>query len=173
MIKDPLPLEDIDPVFLAYGKACFIAQNLESTLRFLLVVHKSAEDKEPISPSAISTIEADTFREALFALFGRARKAAYFKAKEERQLREAIKKRNYLIHEYWDKNAMMLLIPEGRASIIADLEAITKLIRAADLTIVSFIDRYLAHHGMSTKMIKEWSGRLYKAGRVDYKVMKH
>lgn len=156
--------EDMEPLFLAYGKACYVAQNLESTLRFLLVVNRSHRDGQAISQAAITEIETETAREAVFALFDRAKRSEYFTSQEERLVKAAMRARNHLMHEYWDKNIKKVIAPDGRLAVMNELSAINEQIRVADKIIVSLIDRYMIECGLTTEICKQLADQVYESG---------
>jgi len=146
--------EDLGPVFRAYGAACFSAQNLESTLRFLLVLH-AAHQKKRFTPDVIRLVESETAKNTLWELFDVAYRKEYFTDIERQAVLNAIKKRNLLIHSYWDKNTSLLATPDGREQVTNDLYATREYLRKANAIVISLNDRYLADYNLSTASLKE------------------
>jgi len=165
--------KDWEPLYLQYGKACFVAQNLETTLRMLLVLHRSKKMGQSVSAPIISAINSETRKEAVFALFDRSRSIEYFTPKEERMLKAAIQVRNQLIHEFWPSNILKTCTPEGRAEVIDALGNMANQIREADDVVVSLVDRYLIEHGLSTEILKQFSEVLHEAGDAPEKPAHH
>lgn len=102
---------EMSPVFEAYGKACFTAQMLESTLRFLLVLNKSDQDDQLITQEAILNIEENTKQYTLNKLFRFAQEKEYFTSREKFIIIKANQDRNYIIHNFWDDQDNVLSIP--------------------------------------------------------------
>lgn len=159
-----IPLEEIEPMMLAYGKACYSAQHLEAALRFLLVLNRSNNKGQVVAPDAIGEIESETMREAVFALFNLARKFEYFTSNEEKRVKRAIWDRNFLIHELWDRNAASIATPEGRQKVLKKIEAIHSQLKSASDIINDLSNRYLAECGLSVDQIKELAMQQYTPG---------
>ena len=155
---------EMSPVFEAYGKACFTAQMLESTLRFLLVLNKSDQDDQLITQEAILNIEENTKQYTLNKLFRFAQEKEYFTSREKFIIIKANQDRNYIIHNFWDDQDNLLSIPtkEGRIKIINKLFEYSKSFREADRITVSLIDRYLVEYNLSTDLLKQISPTLLK-----------
>lgn len=154
--------EELGPVFRAYGAACFSAQNLEGTLRFLLVLN-AAHEKKRFTTDVIKLIESETAKNTLRELFDAASRSEYFTDIEKRTVQNAIKKRNSLIHSYWDSQITNLSSPDGRARVVDDLYRARDIIRKANSILTSLNDRYLAEYNLSTEKLKEkaneaWQG---------------
>ena len=165
--------KEIEPLLLAYGKACYAAQNLESTLRFLLVLNRSQKDKQIVSADSIAEIDEETNKEAVFALFQRARKIEYFTSKEERLVKAAIRSRNYLMHEFWSKNIKMVSTAEGREKIASELASITQQVHKADEIVVSLIDKYMVKYGITTDILKKMAEQSYELGALNDEIVRH
>ena len=163
---DTLDLENLEmaPVFLAYGKACYSAQMLESTFRHLLILNKSATEGELITEKSILEIEEETKRYTLNKIFRLAQKREYFTSREVSILINANKDRNYLIHDFWEESANIILTVSttGREELTNKLfQYVESLNKAGDITI-SLIDRYLKDYGLSTKILEEISPEIVK-----------
>ncbi len=158
---------DTDPVLLAYGQACFAAQALESSIRLLLVVNSSAKTKLAVSPTVLSEIEAETMRDAIYTLFSRALAVEYFTAAEEKQIKAAMRTRNYLIHEFWARHVARMATPDGRRFLIGKLHEIQLELVAAERILASLIDRYLGEHGLDLQQLQELALSQYQAGSGD------
>mgnify|MGYP006929324600 CR=1 FL=1 len=155
---------DLEPVLLAYGKACFAAQSLESSIRLLLVVQSSARAGMAVSPRVLSEIESETMRDAVYSLFERAKAVEYFTAAEEKQIKQAMRTRNYLIHELWARYAARMTTPDGRAFLVGQMEKIQRELGAAERILASLVDRHLEEHGLTLEKIQELALRQYQSG---------
>ncbi len=154
--------EELGPVFRAYGAACFSAQNLEGALRFLLVLN-AAHQKKRFTVDVIKFVESETAKNTLRELFNAAIRSEYFTDLEKQTVLNAIKKRNSLIHSYWDSQVSALLSPEGRARVVDDLYRARDIIRKANSIVTSLNDRYLAEQNLSTDELKERANEAWQA----------
>ena len=162
-MNDTFDLEML-PVFEAYGKACFTAQMLESTLRFLLVLNESNQDDQLITQEAILNIEESTKKYTLNKLFRFAQEKEYFTSREKSILIKANQDRNYIIHNFWNDqdNLLSIQTKKGKIKIINKLLKYSKSFWEADKITVSLIDKYLAEYNLSTDLLKQISPTLLK-----------
>lgn len=154
--------EELGPVFRAYGAACFSAQNLEGTLRFLLVLN-AAHEKKRFTTDVIKLVESETAKNTLRELFDAASRSEYFTDIEKRTVQNAIKKRNSLIHSYWDSQITNLSSPDGRARVVDDLYRARDIIRKANSIVTSLNDRYLAEYNLNTEKLKEKANEAWQS----------
>jgi len=157
---------EMSPVFEAYGKACYSAQMLESTLRFLLVLNKSSSEgeEELITSEALGSVKEETSKHTLNKIFRLAKEKENFTEREVSILIKANKDRNYLIHNFWDEQQNITLVAskEGKKELIKKLLDYAISLRKADKITVSLVDRYLNEHGFSTELLKEISPEILK-----------
>ncbi len=174
MIKDKDVIDqDMSQLFEAYGKACYNAQNLEQSFRFLLALNelKNAEVKD--KEKAFEKVEFETALFTLNKIFRKAQEKEYFSKKQIRMLIKANQLRNYIMHEFWSKNISDVTTPDGRLRIKAELEEHARKLRVADKIIVERIDNYLIEHGLTTEILKEMVDHMYEAGSADIPSIKH
>src|SRR5690606_10474304 len=87
-------------------------------------------------------------------LFPLALRYEAFSDAERKQIWEAIRLRNLLIHNYWtERTVLATLTPGGRKWLVSDLRARREELRDADRTITKFVDSYLAEHGVSVESL--------------------
>lgn len=144
--------KELGPVFRAYGAACYSAQNLESTIRFLLVLY-AAQEKKRFALDVIRSVESETAFNTLRKLFEKARQKEDFNDIQAQVVLNAIKKRNQLIHTYWDKQVSLLSTKLGREKIKDDLYRVRDDLVKANKIVVSLNDRYLKHYRMGTNRL--------------------
>lgn len=170
---DDIPKMEMAPIFEAYGKACYVCQNLESSFRFLLICNASKSTNAEISKTAID-VETETAQFTLNKLFRLAQEKEYFTKKDISILIKANRTRNHVIHHYWNENNVnKMMTSEGRLSLKSDLEKITSEIQDADRIMVSLIDNYLIEYGLTTKILKAMAAQTYEEGSFDIPRIKH
>ena len=144
--------KELGPIFRAYGAACYSAQNLESTLRFLLVLY-AAHEKKRFTPDVIRLVESETATSTLRDLFEKARQREYFTDIEARVVLNAIKQRNLLIHNYWDKQVFLLANKKGRGQVKDDLYRIRDYLVKANAIVISLNDHYLKQYSIGAESL--------------------
>jgi hypothetical protein len=153
--------EDLNPVFRAYGEACFMAQTLEGALRMLLV-HATGFEKGRMSMDIVRFVESETARDTLRRLFDKAKEKEYFTSAEHKKINRAIELRNFLVHGYWDKHALLLSKRDGRQWITEDLEDARDSLHEANGIVTSLCDKYLAEHGLSMESVKRMANSTWE-----------
>jgi hypothetical protein len=134
-MPSPKP-EDFDEVLRAYGGACYQAQNLEASLRMLLVLATAYEQKA-FSYSTVRYIEDQTARDTLRKLFQKVGEKEYFTPREQERLYGAIGLRNFIVHGYWDKHTLTMATKEGRAWLVTDLQKAGNVLHEANTIVTS------------------------------------
>ncbi len=119
--------DDLDPesdqireVFARFGLAIFQAQALERQLAVILAAHYGTSSKV-VTRAGFDELLARFFRETLGSL---TRKAAHVPEIEEvdaTELKTALTKRNWLVHQYFWERAIEFLSESGRTSMIQEL----------------------------------------------------
>ena len=164
---------DLAQLFEAYGKACYLGQNLEQSFRFLLGLNELKNAKEKNKEKVFAKVDAETALFTLNKIFREAQKIEYFSKEQIQMLIKANQLRNYLMHDFWAKNISDVTTPDGRLRIKTELEEHAKTLKAADRIIVEKIDNYLIEHGLTTDILKEMVDHEYEAGSVDMPKLKH
>jgi hypothetical protein len=146
--------EELDPIFRVYGQACFMAQNLEAALRMLLVLTLGYEKKNMSMDETVRFVESETSRDTLRRLFDKAKQKEYFTSAEHKKITAAIELRNFVVHGYWDKHALLLSRIEGRQWVIEDLGSARDSLHEANGIVNSLCDKYLGQHDLSMDSLK-------------------
>ena len=123
--------EEVREVFARYGLAIYQAQCLERQLSIILAT------KYGPGPARISEKELDENLEVLFSrtlghLVSEIRILAELSEEEEGRLREALRKRNWLVHGYFWDRAVEFLSESGRASMLRELNEAADVFNALD-----------------------------------------
>ena len=150
-----------EELFMAYGGACHAAQLLEHSFRFLLIAQRSAE-KQSLSMNHMQSIETETMRTNLRSLFEILKKREYLTDKEHKIIVNAIRKRNYLIHECFSPIRHSSLTSEGRKSSLKEIREIREELNSAREIIESLADRYLVEFGLSTEILIQKPETMYE-----------
>ncbi|MEK6245217.1 MAG: hypothetical protein AABM33_12060 [Pseudomonadota bacterium] len=144
--------EEMAPIFRAYGHAVYTCHLLEDALGLLLSVIDEERRRQnlPPRPSPIDPRSQKT----IGVLFAEVRAIEYLTAPEIKQIQDAARVRNLLIHSYWDERKLQaMLTPTGRAWIVEDLEKKRIQLRDADRLVTKFVNSYLARYGVSVESL--------------------
>ena len=137
--------ESVVPVFAEFGGAIHTAQRLEFGLTLLLAFAVKF-DEATIGKSTVDRLSTKDAEKTLGELWHAVKKSEYVTRAEQKKIRKAIKERNILVHSYLVDKSELLLTPEGRAEMLADIKRVQNLLRKADEIVESLVDRYLAEH---------------------------
>jgi hypothetical protein len=155
-----------EELFMAYGGACHAAQLLEHSFRFLLIAQQSAE-QQSLSMKHVRSIETETMRTNLRSLFEILKKREYLTDKEHKIIVNAIRKRNYLIHECFSHKRNSSLTSEGRKNTLKEIRGIREELNSAREIIESLADRYLVEFGLTMEIIIQKAETMYEEDNHD------
>jgi hypothetical protein len=143
---------ELATVLASYGNAVFACTLLESGLRLLLGVAADARKRQGV-PDPLDTAKSGKAK-MLGELFPLALQYEAFTEQERKQVWDAIRLRNLLIHNYWTAQSTLAFRTEqGREWLVEDLEIKRVQIRDADRIISHYVDSYLAEHGVSIESL--------------------
>lgn len=151
----------VEELFRTYGGACHAAQLLEHSFRFLLISQKASE-KQTLSKKHVQPIETETMRMNLRSLFEYLKNKEYFTDKEHKTIINAIRKRNYLIHECFSNNRFSGLSSEGRNNSLDEITEIREELNSAREIIESLAERYLVEFGLSVDKLVNMVELMYE-----------
>lgn len=164
--------QEIERLFTAYGAACHAAQLLESSFRMLLVAQQAA--KEPaLSSEAVGYIETETARNTLRDLFGAAKRKEYFTAAEIATINAAIRRRNFLIHEFFAQGGTDTLTPSGRKAALIELQSIRDQLNSARVIVEALAERYLLEFGLTMETLAAAAQTLVTSSSEDDDLIRH
>lgn len=115
----------------------------------------------------VRLVESETAKNTLRELFDVARRKEHFTDIEGQTVLNAIKKRNLLIHSYWDNHTNLLTTSGGRERVTDELYAIREYLRKANAIVTSLNDRYLADYHLSTEDLKEKAKEVWQPDTED------
>jgi len=144
--------EEMAPIFQTYGHAAYTCHLLEHGLALLLSVidHERRRQNLPPRPSPIDPRSPKT----IGVLFAEVRTVEYLTHPEIKQIQDATRLRNLLIHSYWSPRTMQaMLTPTGRAWVVEDLKKKRLQLREADRLVTKFVDSYLAKYGETVESL--------------------
>lgn len=129
--KDDMNKEDLRRgVFACFGEAAYYAQLFETQLENLLLLVALAKDKN-ISPEKLEKIDTGLSRKSLGTLIAELKKHLELSPEFEESMRTYQEKRNYLMHDYFFKNAGKLALSSGCEAMAVELQAIVSLFNEA------------------------------------------
>lgn len=108
-------------MFAQYGYAVCLAQKFEKGLAVFLQGEFAFENKGKILYDQYLEEISRLYKGNLGGLLAKFKKRTSVDAEIEDLLQRALKRRNYLIHDYFYHNESKATIPEGRLSIIHEL----------------------------------------------------
>jgi hypothetical protein len=165
--------KNAEELFMAYGGACHAAQLLEHSFRLLLISQRTAEGQSLSKSEVVHSIETETMCKNLMSLFHILVKREYLTDKEHKIIVNAIRQRNYLIHECFKPNRHNLLTVNGRRKILQEIREIREKLNFAREIIESLAEKYLVEFGLTMEIIIQKAEILYEDDDQDYGFLVH
>lgn len=132
--RPSIPVPDYnDPkeLYAFYGLSVYCAQLLEQGIINLLVGLKIIEKQAPTYGDVTNLFE-DSNDKTMGNLLKTVREISPFSSELDNKLKEALQKRNYLIHDFFDEHTDDLLTDDGKRKMIDELVNIIKLFKEVD-----------------------------------------
>lgn len=145
---------ELEPVFAQFGACVFVAQVLEVDMSVLLSAVNQAQETK-FDHSALNAIFSEHGSTPLGDLFHHLRQKEYFTSAEERTIREAIRRRNELVHNFMIAHTRQMTTQAGRANISERIRQIRLALEKAQVIVCDLTDKYLASYGLSMDAIVE------------------
>jgi hypothetical protein len=124
----PEEKESLTRLYIALGMAMHIAQLVEKELALVLLFPThSAAKRRPTADEIAKTKEA-VDRMTFGQLLRRLKRVATISPEFQQHLDEGLRKRNYLIHHFFDFYGADMCIPSIREKMIAELDNIHRLL---------------------------------------------
>jgi len=157
--------EHIKTVYAHFGLALFLAQVLEHGLVNALVLVELLPTRagNPVPhkqwEATYDSFCEQNFKATLGKMIRNLKEAVVIPANLERILDEALRKRNFLAHDYFRERDVAFLSKEGREKMIDELQDAQALFKAADTNVEEVTktarDRYGITEEYINKMLKE------------------
>jgi len=144
--------ETVVPIFAEFGAAVHIAQRLEFGLT-LLFAFAVKFDEATIGKTTVDRLSTNDAEQTLGELWHAVKKSEYLTRAEQKKIRKAIKERNILVHSYLIDKGDLLLTPDGRVELLADIKRMQDLLMKADEIVESLVDRYLVEYDADVEEI--------------------
>jgi len=144
--------ETVVPIFAEFGAAVHIAQRLEFGLTLLLAFAVKF-DEATIGKTTVDRLSTSDAEQTLGELWHAVKKSEYLTRAEQKKIRKAIKERNILVHSYLIDKGDLLLTPDGRVELLADIKRMQDLLMKADEIVESLVDRYLVEYDADVEEI--------------------
>lgn len=146
--------EHIKEVYAHYGLAIYYAQCLERALCILLVA-ENAPNLRKISRADYEKMLESLFRQPFGSLIKRLSKIIDIPSDFEKNLREVLKKRNWLVHHYFWDRAEHFMTKKGREFMLNELQVASKVFDNFDNEISHMTDAWAKKHGITEERIKK------------------
>lgn len=111
----------ISEMFAHYGYTVWLAQKFEKGLASFLQGEFSYENKGKLPCEKYQQDIAKLYKRSLGELLRKIEKKAVTDTEIEELLQKALKRRNYLVHDYFYHNESKATVADGRISIIQEL----------------------------------------------------
>lgn len=146
-------------MFAHYGYAVILSQNFEKTIAALLQGEFGLENKGKLPYEDYHAEVAEIYKSNLGSLLNKLRKKITITDEKEELLKKALRRRNYLIHDYFFHNASKATVVDGRMSIIQELVADQVLFADAIAWIDGLCQDGLKKIGVSTEQFVDIAER--------------
>jgi len=145
--------------FANYGLAMYHAQCVEKSLAILessvfnKEFHKSAADRR-------AAIQDEVFTKTVGRLLNRLKQQITIPPNLDKTLAEALKKRNWLAHDYFWERAGHMLTPRGKEKMIEELTSLSEYFSKLDAHLTKISEKWLKKIGISEETINEHVNKL-------------
>lgn len=153
-------------VYAHFGLAIYLAQCFEHGIVNALAIL----DLIPTRRSLVHSLEewavsVDEFMDRHFEhtlgqMIRDLKRAASVPAELEAKLAEALKRRNWLAHDYFRERAENFMTIEGKNEMIAELESAQNLFRDADQQLEAAIKPIRVRYGLTDERLKQCSDEM-------------
>jgi hypothetical protein len=149
--------------FARYGLAMYHAQCVEKSLAILV---SSVFNKEflPSEPYRREAIQDEVFAKTITRL----KTQITIPPNLDRTLTAALKKRNWLTHDYFWERAGQLLTPMGREKMIEELTILSDFFSKLDAHLTKICETWLKKAGVSEAAVDESVKRLIQNAKEDF-----
>jgi len=156
----PVEQESLKRLYIALGMAIHIAQLVEKELALVLLLPTHSETKRSPTAEEITKTKEEVDRMTFGQLLRRLKRVATISPEFEQHLDEGLRKRNFLIHHFFDFYGADMCILSVRENMIAELDAIQRLLhplyrRFSELSYESF-----KAWGLTDEQIQQKIGQL-------------
>ena len=124
----PEDQESLKRLYIALGMAMHIAQLVEKELALVLLLPAHSEAKRLPTADEIAKTKGEVDRMTFGQLLRRLKRVATISPEFEKRLDEGLRRRNYLIHHFFDLYGADMCISSVREKMIAELKAIHGLL---------------------------------------------
>jgi hypothetical protein len=146
--------ESVKRVYVAFGVAVHTAQLVEKELALVLLLPSHTGAKRLPSADEISKTKEEVDRLTFGQLLRRLKKVATISPEFEKALDDGLKKRNYLIHNFFDSYGANIWISSTREKMIADLGTIHNALHSVYKTFSELSYESFKAWGMTDEQIQ-------------------
>ncbi len=154
----PVEAQQNREVFARFGLAMYRAQCLERGLGLMLSVYK--QEFFLVPPEKRDSIFDEEFGKTLGKMVNDIGKKVSLSPTLETRLRQAVKLRNSLAHDYFWEHAVDILNSEGREKMITELQEHEEFFGELDKEFSNICDEFLHSNGVSKEKIESIAEKL-------------
>lgn len=163
---------ELEPVFARFGACVFVAQVLELDMSVLLSAVNQAH-KSKFDHAALDAIFSEHESRPLGDLFHYLRQKEYFTSAEERTIRDAIRKRNELVHNFMVTHTRQMTTEAGRVDVSERIQIIREALEKAQTIVRDLTDKYLTAYSLSINAIVEMAREEFPFDYDTYQPTRH
>jgi hypothetical protein len=155
-------------VYARFGLAAYWAQCIETSLNLFYLMYPRVNNPT-LTVATLDSMEASRRKQTLGQLINDFRKYVELDAGSEQLLRNALDKRNFLMHRYFEDRADYFMSKGGRTQMIEELTEIAVDLQIAD-KLIGVVYRCLQHElGITDEAIdREFADRQAAAALSDH-----
>lgn len=158
-------MEPIDPeshqireVYANFGLAMYAAQCLERTMGIALATVYMPEKITRAQLKKIRKVQCEdflgyTFTEPLGNLVRQIRESVELSEELEEMLSEALRKRNWLAHNYFWERAKTFMSAEGKHDMLEELQKLTDFFNNVDSTFMAILEKWMEKRGITKEVV--------------------
>ena len=158
MLTDPeeldLESQQIREVYAHYGLAMFHAQALERQIA-LFLASGALPHRNVTTRRQFDDLLGSLFQRTLGALIGQMRRTVEVPQTLEAELTEALRRRNWLTHDYFWERAVDFMTSSGRESMIEELRAHADVFNRLDSQLTEITYIWAHENGLTHEMIQK------------------
>jgi len=139
-------------LYAYFGLAVFHAQVLEHQLVNMIVLMKYLQ-KEVISSNEIEQLYSRKLSNTMGQLINEIKRIFWLKDDEVKQLKKVLKKRNFIVHDYFKDQIALAYSKDGRDSMIIELKDFIEQAKIIDNKLERFTDDMSSEVGITKEMV--------------------
>lgn len=152
--------EQVKEVYARFGLAVYEAQRVERDLALLLATRYGPGNIHDVSEEEFNALVRELFQQTFGGLLAALQETVRLPKEVQTRLRDAVDKRNWLIHNYFWERVGHFLTDRGRQRMIAELEEMAYAFAQLDQRLQQVLRNWAASNGITEALLQEEIDRL-------------